>query len=170
MYIFQLIEKWTCWDNKFTENRSPTQPQVAGGMRLDKALLMTGAAPGAASGEVAPCPGTAGCQRAGENTLPSPRHHWKQEPKWHGKGRTVTPQSKGFDRTVCLRQSYYGVWCLGFMSIKCMLIKPNCLLACPSASPCVQNGRCLQQMFLLLEPVCVCLGTFYTYHLQLIAF
>lgn len=38
---------------EFTENNSP-HPQMAGGLCLDKALLMTEAALGASSGELAP--------------------------------------------------------------------------------------------------------------------
>lgn len=160
IYIFQLIQKWSSWDNIsfFPKNllkTTPPHPQVAGGMRLDKALLMTGAGFGAASGELAPSQGTAGYQRAGEYILPSPRHHWNSRSLSGMEGEGLLHHSLRDLFGQCLRQSCYGVWCLGLTFIKCKLIKPNCFLACPGASPCVQNERCLQQMFLLLEPVSV---------------
>lgn len=33
---------------------------------------------------------------------------------------------------------FYGVWCLGFMTIRCKLIKPNCFLACRAITLCLE--------------------------------
>lgn len=49
---------------------------------------------------------------------------------------------------------FYGVWCLGFIAIRCKLIKPNCFLACPAITLCLEwallaanvsaSGTCLR--------------------------